>query len=311
MTLRLGGDDGIDKGLEKTKRGWFSRVARLFTEPWIPPELWEDLEEALIGADVGLDLSEELVNRTRDRIRAEGLDRSAQVKDVLKAEMVRVMRSSKTALPIRTSVADSGGLEIMLVVGVNGSGKTTTIAKLARRRVAAGERVLLAAADTFRAAAVEQLQVWGNRLGVEVIAHQQGADPGAVAFDGVNAARARGVDVLIIDTAGRLHTKTNLMEELKKIRRVIERAIPDPRITVLLVLDATTGQNGLAQAKEFARVIDVDALVLSKLDGSSKGGVVLAVTRELGLPIAFVGTGEGVDDLAPFDPTTFVNALVD
>ena len=297
----------VEEGLSKTRGTWFGKVARLFTEPKIDPELWDDLEDALIGADVGLDLSEELVQRTRDRIRKEGLDRSSGVKHVLIGELTETLRASADPAP---GLGTPTIPEIVLVVGVNGSGKTTTIAKLARKHLQAKRAVLLVAADTYRAAAIEQLQHWGDRLGVDVIAHQSGADPGAVVFDGVRAARSRGVDTLIIDTAGRLHTKANLMEELKKVRRVIERALPDAPVQVLLVLDATTGQNGLAQAREFLKTVDVDALVLSKLDGTSKGGIALAIAHDLRLPITYVGTGEGIDDLAVFDPAAFANALV-
>ena len=199
---------------------------------------------------------------------------------------------------------------MILVVGVNGSGKTTTIAKLARREMAENRRVLLVAGDTFRAAAIEQLQIWGERLGAPVIAQQHGADPGAVAFDGIAAAKSRGVDTVIIDTAGRLQTKTSLMDELRKVRRVVERAVDAADITVLLALDATTGQNGLSQAREFMGAIGVDAVILTKIDGTSKGGIALAVHREFGVPVTFIGTGEGMDDLEPFDAREFVTALL-
>ena len=214
----------VGDGLSKTRGAWFGKVARLFTEPKIEPELWDDLEDALIGSDVGIDLSEELIQRTRDRIRKEGLARSTQVRDVLVDELATILEGS---MDHPTETPRSAKPEIILVVGVNGSGKTTTIAKIARFHLQADRTVLLAAADTFRAAAIEQLQHWGQRLKVDVIAHQSGADPGAVVFDSVRAAEARGVDVLIVDTAGRLHTKSNLMEELKKIKRVITRALPE------------------------------------------------------------------------------------
>ena len=298
----------VDKGLSKTRSAWLGRVARLFTEPKVDPELWDDLEEALIGADVGLDLSEDLVKRTRDRIRREGLDRKRGVKEVLVLEIAETLQASARARdePSQSPVTP----EIILVVGVNGSGKTTSIAKLARRQMNAGRSVLLAAADTFRAAAIEQLRHWGDRLGVDVIAHQHGADPGAVVFDGIQAARARAVDTVIIDTAGRLHTKSNLMEELRKIRRVIDRAAPEGPVRVVLVLDATTGQNGLSQAREFMGAVAVNEIVLSKLDGTSKGGIALAIADGLRIPIAYVGTGEGIDDLVDFEPAAFANALV-
>ena len=298
----------VDKGLSKTRSAWLGRVARLFTEPKVDPELWDDLEEALIGADVGLDLSEDLVKRTRDRIRREGLDRKRGVKEALVLEIAETLQASAQARdePSQSPVTP----EIILVVGVNGSGKTTSIAKLARRQMNAGRSVLLAAADTFRAAAIEQLRHWGDRLSVDVIAHQHGADPGAVVFDGIQAARARAVDTVIIDTAGRLHTKSNLMEELRKIRRVIDRAAPEGPVRVVLVLDATTGQNGLSQAREFMGAVTVNEIVLSKLDGTSKGGIALAIADGLRIPIAYVGTGEGIDDLVDFEPAAFANALV-
>ncbi len=297
----------VGDGLSKTRGTWFGKVARLLTEPKIEPELWDDLEDALIGSDVGIDLSEELIQRTRDRIRKEGLARSTQVRDVLVDELATILEG---AVDHRTRTPGATKLEIILVVGVNGSGKTTTIAKIARAYLRVDQTVLLAAGDTFRAAAIEQLQHWGQRLQVDVIAHQSGADPGAVVFDSVRAAEARSVNALIVDTAGRLHTKSNLMEELKKVRRVIDRALPGASVRVVLVLDATTGQNGLSQAREFLKTVNVDELVLSKLDGTSKGGIALAVARELAIPITYVGIGEGIDDLAEFDPVSFASALV-
>ena len=263
------------------------------------------MEEALIGADVGLDLSERLIERTRERIKNEGLEKSQDLKEILRAEMITLIGDVDDS-----SRDGSSAKRIILVVGVNGSGKTTSIAKLAYRERQKGRQVLLVAGDTFRAAAIDQLQFWGKRVGVDVIAHQPGADPGAVVFDGVQAAQARGVDTLIIDTAGRLQTKTNLMEELSKVRRVIERVMPDASVLSLLVLDATTGQNGLSQAKEFLNTVNVDAVILSKVDGTAKGGVVLAIQSELGIPVAYIGTGESMEDLAEFDPTAFVEALV-
>lgn len=298
-------DSKTEQGLAKTKKTWFGRLSRFFTQPNIDPAVWEDLEEALIGADVGLDLSEQLVERTRERIKSEGLEKSQDLKEVLRAEMITLIGDAD-----RSSTDESSAKKIILVVGVNGSGKTTSIAKLAYRERQKGRHVLLVAGDTFRAAAIDQLQFWGKRVGVEVIAHQPGADPGAVVFDGVQAAQARGVDTLIIDTAGRLQTKTNLMEELSKVRRIIDRAMPDTPVLSLLVLDATTGQNGLSQAKEFLNAVNIDAVVLSKVDGTAKGGVVLAIQSELGIPVAYIGTGESMEDLAEFDPTAFVEALV-
>ena len=264
---------------------------------------WEELEEALIAADVGPVTTVGLVEAARARSsRARDAD---AVRAVLADEMRRLLES-----------AGPGGLElgeqpsVVLFVGANGVGKTTTIAKLAARLRAEGHTVLLAAADTFRAAAIEQLRVWGDRVGAPVIGQRSGADPGAVAYDAVQAAEARGVDAVLIDTAGRLHNKTQLMEELAKVRRVVERRLPGQPRHVLLVLDATTGQNGLAQAETFAREVGVTGVVLTKLDGTAKGGVVLAIVERLHVPVVFAGVGEGLADLAPFDPTAYVEWLL-
>ena len=297
----------IEKGVGKTKRAWFGRVTSIFGRNSIQPEAWDELEEALIGADVGLDLSEELISRTRKRIEKKRGAQPNDLRDALTAELVDA--AANGARPAKRRKA-AGSPQVILVVGVNGSGKTTTIAKLARREMAANRRVMLVAGDTFRAAAIEQLQIWGERVGAPVIAQQHGADPGAVAFDGIAAAKSRGVDTVIIDTAGRLQTKTSLMDELRKVRRVVERAVDAADITVLLVLDATTGQNGLSQAREFKGAVGVDGVILSKVDGTSKGGIAIAVRREFGVPVTFIGTGEGMDDLEPFDAREFVTALL-
>ena len=300
---------GVEKGAAKTKRTWFGRVATLLGASSITAEAWDELEEALIGADVGLDLSEELIAKTRARV---DRIRGATPED-LRRTLIEELADVASGNGHDRIEADRppGTMEIILVVGVNGSGKTTTIAKLARRKMLENRLVLLVAADTFRAAAIEQLQVWGKRLDVPVIAQQHGADPGAVVFDGVAAARARGIDTLIIDTAGRLQIRTPLMEELRKVRRVIERAQNEADvITVMLALDATTGQNGLSQAREFLSAVGVDAVILTKVDGTSKGGIALAVRREFGVPITYVGIGEGIDDLEPFDAGAFVRALL-
>ena len=297
----------IEKGVGKTKRAWFGRVTSIFGRSSIQPEAWDELEEALIGADVGLDLSEELISRTRNRIEKMSGAQPNDLRDALTAELVDA--AANGARPAKRRKA-TGSPQVILVVGVNGSGKTTTIAKLARREMAANRRVLLVAGDTFRAAAIEQLQIWGERVGAPVIAQQHGADPGAVAFDGIAAAKSRGVDTVIIDTAGRLQTKTWLMDELRKVRRVVERAVDAADITVLLVLDATTGQNGLSQAREFKGAVGVDGVILSKVDGTSKGGIAIAVRREFGVPVTFIGTGEGMDDLEPFDAREFITALL-
>ena len=299
----------IEKGVGRTKRAWFGRVTSIFGRSSIQPEAWDELEEALIGADVGLDLSEELISRTRDRIEKMRGAQPEHLREALTEELVGVALANG-AVPPPPTHKPTDSPQVILVVGVNGSGKTTTIAKLARREMAENRRVLLVAGDTFRAAAIEQLQILGERLGAPVVAQQHGADPGAVAFDGIAAAKSRDMDTVIIDTAGRLQTKTSLMDELRKVRRVVERAVDAADIAVLLVLDATTGQNGLSQAREFMGAIGVDGVILTKIDGTSKGGIALAVHREFGVPVTFVGTGEGMDDLEPFDAREFVTALL-
>lgn len=297
----------IEKGVDRTKRAWFGRVTSIFGRNSIPAETWDELEEALIGADVGLDLSEELISRTRDRVEKIRGAKPGDLRDALAAELVDVAVNGSSPA---SSEQDKGTPRVILVVGVNGSGKTTSIAKLARREMTENRRVLLVAGDTFRAAAIEQLQIWGERLGAPVIAQQHGADPGAVAFDGVAAAKSRGVDTVIIDTAGRLQARTSLMDELRKVRRVVERTVDAADITVLLVLDATTGQNGLSQAREFMDAVGVDGVILTKVDGTSKGGIAIAIRREFGVPVTYIGTGEGIDDLEPFDARAFVTALL-
>jgi len=268
---------------------------------------WEELEEALIGADVGVATTTELVERLRTRARAERAA-GAELRDLLRAELLDAVGSADRSLALDL-LEERERPGIVLVVGVNGTGKTTTVGKLALALAEEGKQAVLVAADTFRAAATEQLVIWGERVGAQVVRHQQGADPAAVAFDGLASARARGADVVLVDTAGRLHTKVNLMEELRKLRRVLERE--GGHISeVLLVLDATTGQNGLAQAREFTGAVGVTGVVLTKLDGTAKGGIVVAVQRDLGIPVKLVGLGEGAHDLAPFDPEAFVDALL-
>ena len=270
-------------------------------------EAWEELEEALLAADVGVATATELVERLRTRARAERAT-GPELRELLRAELLEAVGSSDRSLALDL-LEEHQRPGIVLVVGVNGTGKTTTVGKLALALAEEGKQPVLAAADTFRAAATEQLVIWGDRVGAPVVRHQQGADPAAVAFDGLASARARGADVLLVDTAGRLHTKTNLMEELRKLRRVLEREGGQVR-EVLLVLDATTGQNGLAQARQFTDAVGVTGVVLTKLDGTAKGGIVIAVQRDLGIPVKLVGLGEGPHDLAPFDPDAFVDALL-
>ncbi|MFT4108420.1 signal recognition particle-docking protein FtsY [Propionicimonas sp.] len=269
-------------------------------------EAWEDLEATLITADLGVGPTDELITALRRELSIDGTSDPAKAKDVLRRELLRLVGTDADR---SLRVTGAGGLPgVVLVVGVNGTGKTTTIGKLSRVLVADGHSVVLAAADTFRAAAADQLQTWASRVGVPVVRGPEGGDPASVAFDAVEKGLSEGVDVVVVDTAGRLHTKTGLMDELGKIKRVIERKAPVTE--VLLVIDATTGQNGLAQARVFAEVVDVTGIVLSKLDGSAKGGIVVPVQRELGVPVKLIGLGEGPDDLAPFEPEGFVDALL-
>ena len=293
-----------EQGVKRSREAWFSKITRLFDRARVDESVWEELEELLISADVGVDTTADLVQRVKERAKAEKLSDGPKVREVLKQEMVKKL-SLDGASP-REIVSSP---EVILVAGVNGSGKTTSIAKLAHSYKKEGKRVILAAADTFRAAAIEQLQRWGERIGVEVIAHRSGGDPGAVVFDALDAARSRGIHVVIVDTAGRLHTKFNLMEELKKIKRVASRIDQSAPHQVLLVLDATTGQNGLTQAKYFTEAIGITGIFLAKLDGTAKGGIVLSICDSLKIPIRYIGTGEGVEDLAPFDAQAFVEAL--
>jgi fused signal recognition particle receptor len=275
----------------------------LFDRKTIDQEVWDELYELLISADVGVGTTQKLIDAVKQRAEAEKLDGS-QVSAALKEEMVRILDIP----PVARSVSVTPP-EVYLVVGVNGSGKTTSIAKLAYSLKKKGENVLIAAADTFRAAAIDQLKKQGERVGVDVIAHQPGADPGAVAYDALQAAKSRGMDVVIIDTAGRLHTKYNLMEELKKVRRVAAKLDASAPHEVILVLDATTGQNGLTQARYFTEAVGVTGIFLAKLDGTARGGIVLPICDELKLPIRLIGVGEGLEDMVDFDAGAFVEAL--
>jgi len=293
----------LREGLARTRQAAFGRIAQLLGATEITPALWEELEAALIQADVGVRVAQELLDRLRERVRREGVTRAEDLRAMLKAELRALLKDPP---PLNLG---RDPLEVVLVVGVNGSGKTTTVAKLAHRFRQQGRRVLLAAADTFRAAAGEQLEIWAERAGVPCIGGQPGADPGAVLFDALQAARARGCDLVLADTAGRLHTKYNLMQELQKVRRVAAKAVPGAPHEVWLVLDATTGQNALPQAREFHQAVGVTGLILTKLDGTAKGGAVFAIARELGLPVRFVGVGEGLEDLLPFDADAFVEEL--
>lgn len=294
----------LKEGLSKTRGGLVEKVAELVTGyKKIDDEFFEELEEILIQADVGVNASLELIEKVRKRVKEERIEDTEKVTEILKEEIVKVLEAEKGQL-------NSGqGLTVIMVVGVNGAGKTTTIGKLAAKLKQDGKKVLLAAGDTFRAGAIDQLETWGNRVGVDVIRHSEGADPAAVAFDAVQAAVSRSVDILIVDTAGRLQTKSNLMEELKKMKRVIQRVISDAPHEVLLVLDATTGQNAISQANLFSQTVDVTGIVLTKLDGTAKGGVIIGIKSESKIPVKFIGIGEKIDDLKEFNALDFSNAL--
>lgn len=296
-------DSAWSQGLVKTRKNVFGRMAAMLKGGQVTDDLWDEMEELLIQADVGVSTTADILRSVQARVQADGVRNREGVLRLLKDEMVRL-------LAVAEPLNDSGRiLTVILIVGVNGSGKTTSIAKLAHYYQAQGRKVMLAAADTFRAAAIDQLKVWGQRAGVEVIAQQPGSDPGAVVFDAIQACRARGVDVLIVDTAGRLHTKHNLMQELRKIHSVVAKQVHQGPHETLLVLDATTGQNALSQAQHFKEAVEVTGIIVAKLDGTAKGGVVLGIARELGVPIRFVGLGEKMQDLAVFDARRFVEGL--
>jgi fused signal recognition particle receptor len=291
------------EGLSRTSKSAFGQIASILGASEITDETWDDLETTLIQADLGIDTASSVLDALKRLTRTEGWTRSDQLYSALKEDL-RSRLIQPPAINFDTKPT------VILVVGVNGSGKTTTIAKLSAKFVGEGKKILLGAADTFRAAAVDQLQVWGDRLNVEVIAGAPESDPGAVAFNAVQAGMARGVDIVIVDTAGRLHTRFNLMEELKKVNRVVGKALPGAPHQVWLVLDATTGQNALQQARSFKDAVNVSAVILTKLDSSARGGMAFAIQRELNLPILFAGLGEKPEDLTPFDPDAFVDGIL-
>lgn len=307
FTRRTEAQPEIEEGLKKTRRGIFADITALFDRSAIDEELFEDLEALLIQADLGVDTTMELVEALREDIRRERITDPAVARTYLRDEMVKLLENATRNRKVK--ILQRGVPWVILVVGVNGTGKTTTIAKLANFHKSRGRSVMLVAGDTFRAAAIDQLRVWGDRLNAPVIAHQQGADPGAVVFDGMQAAHNRNADVLIVDTAGRLHTKFNLMEELTKVKKVMQRYVPNAPQEVLLVIDATTGQNGLIQAQKFADSAAITDIAIAKLDGTARGGIAFAISRELGIPISYVGTGEKATDFAEFNHEAFVDAL--
>jgi fused signal recognition particle receptor len=299
-----------EEAVERTRRTWFRRVSGVFERSTITDELWDELEEILIGADTGVQTTERILNRVKERVDLERIKSPADAKVVLKQELVAILEDVDVKGALWDAPEELAQKPaVILVVGVNGVGKTTSIAKLAAAFKRDGERILIAAGDTFRAAAIDQLKLWGERTGVEVIASQPGADAAAIVYDAIAAAQRRQVDVVLVDTAGRLHTKFNLMEELAKIGRTASKFDPTAPHEVLLVLDATTGQNGLTQAKIFTDKAGVTAIFLAKLDGTAKGGIVFSICDQLHIPVRFIGTGERAADVALFDPAEFVDAL--
>ncbi|MEA4881260.1 MAG: signal recognition particle-docking protein FtsY [Synergistaceae bacterium] len=300
--------DKLKQGLEGVRKRWSEGLSGLFAGDQLNEAFWEDLEGVLIGGDVGLDLTVRFIDTLRMEAERNYITTPAALFEVFEGMLVREL--SEVPEMGQPLPAEKGRMTILLLIGVNGSGKTTTAGKLASRWMKEGKKIFFAAADTFRAAAIEQLKVWGERTGVRVIAQQQGSDAAAVAFDALQAARAAGADVLIVDTAGRLHSKHNLMEELAKIYRVLKKELEDDRLEVLLVLDAVMGQNGLAQAERFNEVIPLTGIVLTKYDNTAKGGILLAIADRMKIPVRYVGLGEGEEDLRPFDPREFVRALL-
>jgi fused signal recognition particle receptor len=299
----MGFFDRLKEGLTKTKKNLIEKVESIFTGRTIDEETLEELEDVLIMSDVGTKAASEIMQVIRDKTGKGEAKDTASVKELLRKEMIAVLGGPQPLMVFENKPV------VILAVGVNGVGKTTTIGKLASRFRSQGLSVLLAAGDTFRAAAIEQLEIWAQRADTQFVKHQKGSDPAAVAFDAIVAAQNRGIDVVIVDTAGRLHTKTNLMDELKKVRRTIDKAMPGAPHEVLLVLDATTGQNALRQAEIFNQKIGITGIALTKLDGTAKGGIVFAIKKELGIPVRLIGVGERIDDLRDFDPKEFVEAL--
>jgi fused signal recognition particle receptor len=299
--------DKLKAGIQKTRSGLVDRLEDVLSgKKQIDSDLLDELEYALITADLGVRTVQDILEGIRQRVDRKLTSDAAEIRGLIRERLLEILRASERPMHVVSAPP-----AVVMVVGVNGAGKTTTIGKLAHRFLGEGRSVLLCAADTFRAAAIEQLEVWAQRAGVDLIRQKTGADPSAVVFDSLQAAKARGMDYVIVDTAGRLHTKENLMAELEKMRRTCQRVIPGSPHEVWLVLDATTGQNGLEQARKFTESSGVTGIILTKLDGTAKGGVVVAIARELNLPIRFIGVGEKIDDLLPFEPEKFVESLFD
>ena len=300
----------LDKGLEKTKENVFSKLARAVAgKSKVDDEVLDDLEEILVTSDVGVDTTIKIIHRIEERVARDKYVSTSELNDILKSEITALLTENNTGDNDEWTLPEDTHPYVILVVGVNGVGKTTTIGKLAWQFKQAGKKVYLGAADTFRAAAVEQIQIWGDRVGVPVVKQQMGADPASVAFDTLQSAKANGADVVIIDTAGRLHNKVGLMNELKKIKDVMKKVVPEAPHEILLVLDGSTGQNAFEQARQFAAVTQITSLAITKLDGTAKGGVVIGISDQLKVPVKYIGLGEGMEDLQLFDKVQFVDSL--
>jgi fused signal recognition particle receptor len=295
--------DKLKKSLTRTTEAIVEKITAVVTGRRIDQELLDELEEILISADVGVQATMRLIERVQTAAKEQKLTEGDQVVGLLKDEIAAILAKNES------HASASGGLSVWLITGVNGVGKTTTIGKLATYFAGQNRKVMIAACDTFRAAAIDQISIWAQRSGVEIIRSNENADPASVAHDAAAAAQARGVEILLVDTAGRLHTKSHLMEELKKIRRVVEKAAPNAKILSKLIIDGNTGQNAVSQARVFTEAVGCDGIIITKLDGTAKGGIVIAISEELGAPVEFIGLGEGIDDLQPFDPKSFAEAL--
>lgn len=300
----MGFFEKLKNGLKKTRESITQKVDQLLVSfGKIDDDMFDELEEILITSDIGVETSEKIIETLRERVKKDKITDSREVKRLLKEELYKILGSETEGLRLNTKPS------IIIVIGVNGVGKTTSIGKICNLLCQQGKKVMVAAGDTFRAAAIDQLEIWADRAGVDIIRHKEGSDPSAVVYDAIAASKSRGHDVIVCDTAGRLHTKKNLMEELKKIFRVVQRELPDADIETLLVLDATTGQNAVSQARNFTEAVGVSGLVLTKLDGTAKGGIVISIKSQLNIPVKFIGVGEQIDELQPFNPGEFIDAL--